>query len=355
MHICYGCCTTIICFFECHIAHVHAEQKSPYECHENVLTEKSHRKQKQQQQQDWLQCHSRAMLLQQRPKAHSDSSNSGGSSDNDDDDEEYDEHERCYWSSDNKNSCDKDIDNILTDDDYDATAAAGGDNDEVLPADDGLLTVPSLTYGHKTAATCELNKINRESKSVSNHCNLSSMPLATAPTTVTHFDNGNMTAAAAAAPASTTLTVLHTKQSHCRCDNSTNNSFCSCSSCNSNCHCNANNRAVDAAKNMPRHKSFGDGCFQNNDNNNNNNSHHVTQFSRSSIGSSKYLMNAHLNIMSDEDLVFESRFESGNLAKAIKITPVYYELYLRPDLYTNKHTQWFYFRVTNVKKGFTYR
>lgn len=81
----------------------------------------------------------------------------------------------------------------------------------------------------------------------------------------------------------------------------------------------------------------------------------MTQFSRSCVGSSKYLMNAHLNVMSDDDLVFESRFESGNLAKAIKITPVYYELYLRPDLYTNKHTQWFYFRVTNVKKGFTYR
>lgn len=81
----------------------------------------------------------------------------------------------------------------------------------------------------------------------------------------------------------------------------------------------------------------------------------VTQFSRSCVGSSKYLVNAHLNIVSDDDLVFESRFESGNLAKAIKITSVYYELYLRPDLYTNKHTQWFYFRVTNVKKGITYR
>lgn len=101
--------------------------------------------------------------------------------------------------------------------------------------------------------------------------------------------------------------------------------------------------------NNPKHnrsnsfsKSYGD-CF------------HMTQFSRSCVGSSKYLMNAHLNVVSDDDLVFESRFESGNLAKAIKITPVYYELYLRPDLYTNKHTQWFYFRVTNVKKGFTYR
>lgn len=82
------------------------------------------------------------------------------------------------------------------------------------------------------------------------------------------------------------------------------------------------------------------------------------QFSRSSVGGSKYLVNAHTNVAaidSTGDLMFESRFESGNLAKVIKVTPVYYELYLRPDLYTNKHTQWFYFRVTNTRKNLTYR
>lgn len=83
------------------------------------------------------------------------------------------------------------------------------------------------------------------------------------------------------------------------------------------------------------------------------------QFSRSSVGGSKYLVNAHANASSSDggatELMFESRFESGNLAKAIKVTPVYYELYLRPDLYTNKHTQWFYFRVTNTRKNLTYR
>lgn len=80
------------------------------------------------------------------------------------------------------------------------------------------------------------------------------------------------------------------------------------------------------------------------------------QFSRSSVGGSKYLVNAHTNVTPEGcDLIFESRFESGNLAKAIKITPVYYELYLRPDLYTNKHTQWFYFRVTNTRKEVPYR
>lgn len=80
------------------------------------------------------------------------------------------------------------------------------------------------------------------------------------------------------------------------------------------------------------------------------------QFSRSSVGGSKYLSNAHLNVTPEGcDLIFESRFESGNLAKAVKITPVYYELYLRPDLYTNKHNQWFYFRVTNTRKDVPYR
>lgn len=87
----------------------------------------------------------------------------------------------------------------------------------------------------------------------------------------------------------------------------------------------------------------------------NSNQNHI-QFSRSSVGGSKYLINAHVNVTVDSpDLIFESRFESGNLAKAIKITPVYYELYLRSDLYTNKHNQWFYFRVTKTKKNVPYR
>ena len=43
---------------------------------------------------------------------------------------------------------------------------------------------------------------------------------------------------------------------------------------------------------------------------------------------------------------FESRFESGNLGKAIRISESYYELYLRPDLYSNRHCQWFYFQVS---------
>jgi hypothetical protein len=54
-------------------------------------------------------------------------------------------------------------------------------------------------------------------------------------------------------------------------------------------------------------------------------------------------------------LKFESRFESGNLAKVIKVTNVYYELYLRPDMYTDRHSQWYYFRIQNTKENVLYR
>nr|XP_030720271.1 cytosolic carboxypeptidase 2 isoform X3 [Globicephala melas] len=57
----------------------------------------------------------------------------------------------------------------------------------------------------------------------------------------------------------------------------------------------------------------------------------------------------------DDTLLFESRFESGNLQKATRVNTYEYELTLRTDLYTNKHTQWFYFRVQNTRKNVTYR
>ncbi|NXG41588.1 CBPC2 carboxypeptidase, partial [Psilopogon haemacephalus] len=57
----------------------------------------------------------------------------------------------------------------------------------------------------------------------------------------------------------------------------------------------------------------------------------------------------------DTTLLFESRFESGNLQEAIKVGPYEYLLRLRPDLYTTKHTQWFYFRVQNTRRGPLYR
>ncbi|XP_071199806.1 cytosolic carboxypeptidase 2 isoform X2 [Salvelinus alpinus] len=54
-------------------------------------------------------------------------------------------------------------------------------------------------------------------------------------------------------------------------------------------------------------------------------------------------------------LAFESRFESGNLQKAVQVGVHDYELTLRTDMYTTKHTQWFYFRVRNMKAGVNYR
>ncbi|XP_075894141.1 cytosolic carboxypeptidase 2 isoform X2 [Nelusetta ayraudi] len=54
-------------------------------------------------------------------------------------------------------------------------------------------------------------------------------------------------------------------------------------------------------------------------------------------------------------LDFESRFESGNLHKAVQVGVHEYELTLQTDMYTQKHTQWFYFRVRNMKAGVAYR
>ncbi|KAE8296468.1 Cytosolic carboxypeptidase 2 [Larimichthys crocea] len=59
--------------------------------------------------------------------------------------------------------------------------------------------------------------------------------------------------------------------------------------------------------------------------------------------------------LTDFTLEFESRFESGNLQKAVQVGVYEYELTLRTDMYTKKHTQWFYFRVRNMKAGVTYR
>ncbi|KAJ3018554.1 UNVERIFIED_CONTAM: Cytosolic carboxypeptidase 2, partial [Siphonaria sp. JEL0065] len=55
-------------------------------------------------------------------------------------------------------------------------------------------------------------------------------------------------------------------------------------------------------------------------------------------------------------LTFESRFECGNLAKAIRKGPAHYELHCRNDLNTAGHTQWYYFKVSGmvIRDEFTY-
>ena len=54
----------------------------------------------------------------------------------------------------------------------------------------------------------------------------------------------------------------------------------------------------------------------------------------------------------DRTLIFESRFESGNLLCAFKTDEENkYQLYLQNDTNTTGYIQWFFFRVTNTRKG----
>jgi hypothetical protein len=57
----------------------------------------------------------------------------------------------------------------------------------------------------------------------------------------------------------------------------------------------------------------------------------------------------------DKTLIFESRFETGNLRKALKVGEFEYELFLKNDYGTLSFTQWYYFRIQNTRKDQTYR
>jgi hypothetical protein len=56
----------------------------------------------------------------------------------------------------------------------------------------------------------------------------------------------------------------------------------------------------------------------------------------------------------DEILRFESRFESGNLSKAIRVGDNNYELLCMQDSNTTSKTQWYYFRVKGARRGCRY-
>ena len=58
---------------------------------------------------------------------------------------------------------------------------------------------------------------------------------------------------------------------------------------------------------------------------------------------------------SDHTLVFESRFESGNLRRAIKVYEREYDLILKPDINTRGYTQWYYFAVGNTRSKQKYK
>ena len=51
-------------------------------------------------------------------------------------------------------------------------------------------------------------------------------------------------------------------------------------------------------------------------------------------------------------LVFESRFEGGNLAMASKLSDFEYNLLLQTDINSRGHTQWFFFSVKNTQSSF---
>ncbi|KAL1463737.1 hypothetical protein WDU94_015463 [Cyamophila willieti] len=53
-------------------------------------------------------------------------------------------------------------------------------------------------------------------------------------------------------------------------------------------------------------------------------------------------------------LRFESRFESGNLRKAVQTGPHEYDLILMPDVNSNRHHQWYYFEVSNMDSNASY-
>lgn len=56
-----------------------------------------------------------------------------------------------------------------------------------------------------------------------------------------------------------------------------------------------------------------------------------------------------------DHLVFESRFESGNLRKAIQVSSHHYELILSPDINQSQpHFQWFFFEVSNNEANVPY-
>ncbi len=58
----------------------------------------------------------------------------------------------------------------------------------------------------------------------------------------------------------------------------------------------------------------------------------------------------------DPTLIFESRFESGNLRRVVQVgEPYSYNLILKYDYQTTTYTQWFYFKITNTKKDQRYK
>ena len=56
-------------------------------------------------------------------------------------------------------------------------------------------------------------------------------------------------------------------------------------------------------------------------------------------------------------LVFDSKFECGNLACAFQsvANSCHYDLFMQNDTNTRGYNQWFYFSIRGMQKGVTYR
>ena len=60
-------------------------------------------------------------------------------------------------------------------------------------------------------------------------------------------------------------------------------------------------------------------------------------------------MNKPAQVTSTDCLNFDAMFESGNLRSARRVGPRAYELVMNTDRYTHRHTQWFFFSISNIK------
>uniref|UniRef100_A0A8D0UNS7 tubulin-glutamate carboxypeptidase n=1 Tax=Sus scrofa TaxID=9823 RepID=A0A8D0UNS7_PIG len=62
-----------------------------------------------------------------------------------------------------------------------------------------------------------------------------------------------------------------------------------------------------------------------------------------------------LHDIASDCLQFFSKFESGNLRKAIQVREFEYDLLVNADVNSAQHQQWFYFRVTGMRTAIPYR
>lgn len=80
-----------------------------------------------------------------------------------------------------------------------------------------------------------------------------------------------------------------------------------------------------------------------------------TACSSSETYSSTSLQDGQIQHDIETSLVFESKFECGNLRKAIQIYEREYDLILNSDVNCNGHHQWFYFEVSNMEENVPYK